>query len=106
MNKPTPDTTTGHETWSFTAQPGEAQRAYLVLDNGGPTRWVEMQPVVGQRGHWDATVTLTPGRYRARYFTAHQGGGSINHGGVGLTAQRVGGHCPGVEVLPAEARAA
>ena len=103
---PTPDVpTTEHESWTFTAKPGEAHRAYLVLDGGGPSRWVEMQPVVGRRGAWDANVILTPGRYRARYFTA-QNGSVVNHGGAGLLAKRTAGHCPGVEVAPAEARAA
>lgn len=96
---------TDHESWTFTANPGEVQRAYLVLDSGGPTRWIEMQPVVGLRGHWDASVHLTPGRHRARFFTA-QNGSFVNHGNTRLDAKRTAGNCPGVEVVPTGAQAA
>ncbi|MFI4861475.1 MAG: hypothetical protein ACIAXF_12445 [Phycisphaerales bacterium JB063] len=98
--------TEGYETWRFTAMPGEAQRVYLVLDGGvGPSRWVEMQPVVAKPGHWDATVQLKPGHHRARFFTGNNGA-FLNCGDFGLTAQRMGEPCPGVHLAPLEALAA
>lgn len=105
QEKPGPiDTRT--ESWTFTAIPGEAQRVYLVLDGGaGPSRWVEMQPVPGQPGHWDTTTQLPPGRHRARYFTGNEGT-FLNCGSFGLYAQRIGEPCPGVELEPLETRAA
>ncbi|MEM9415411.1 MAG: hypothetical protein AAGA29_08050 [Planctomycetota bacterium] len=96
----------GFEAWRFIATPCEAQRVYLVLDDGvGPTRWIEMQPVVGRPGQWDATANLKPGHHRARYFTSNDGA-YLNCGNFGLSAQRTSGPCPGVSLEPLEALAA
>ncbi len=93
------------ETWTFTAMPGVADRVYLVLDDGGPSRWVPMQPVPGQRGSWNTTVRLTPGRYQARHFI-ETAGTYINCGDTGLTAVRAPGPPAGVQLEPFSIQAA
>ncbi|XAM00018.1 hypothetical protein OT109_01255 [Phycisphaeraceae bacterium D3-23] len=109
MTEPTqtlPTMTEHFETWRFTAVPCEAQRVYLVLDDGiGPSRWIEMQPVVGRKGHWDASANLKPGHHRARYFTGNDGA-FLNCGNFGLSAQRTSAPCPDVFLEPLEALAA
>jgi len=86
------------ESWRFSVRPGRAQRVYLVLDGPLlPSRWIEMQPVVGQEGQWDTTTHLLPGDYRFRYFVASEGA-YLNCGTSGLFGQRLGAIDPGVRI--------
>ena len=86
------------EQWRFTVRPGRAQRVYLVLDgNTIPSRWIEMQPVVGEEGQWDAIAHLFEGSYRFRYFIANDGA-YLNCGTSGLVGERLSAADPAVRI--------
>jgi 1,4-alpha-glucan branching enzyme len=74
------------EQWMFRVYEPRADHVYLVKDyEDGPSSWVPMNRA--ERGWWELTLTLMPGRYRVRYFIA-EGSTFYNCGGFGLVAQR------------------
>jgi len=91
------DNTTG-ETWRFTTFASPADQVYLAVDGPTtPSRWIAMQPVVGEPGSWSVLATILPGRHRLRYFTV-ENGTYLNCGSAGLAGVRTSRQDPAVQI--------
>lgn len=91
------DSATG-EIWRFTIFAGQADQVYLAVDGPTtPSRWIEMQPIVGEPGSWRAQTTILPGRHRLRYFTV-ENGTYLNCGSAGLHGERTSTPNPAVRI--------
>lgn len=77
------------QTWRFSVQPGEAEGVFLVIEGPTtPSRWIAMQPAKDEPGVWTVSVSVVPGRTRARYYTI-ENGVYLNCGDLGLTSEPV-----------------
>ena len=86
------------ETWRFSTNAGPAQQVFLAVDGPTtPSRWIEMQPVAGERSAWRVDTTIPPGRHRVRYFTVDNGT-TLSCGTIGLVGQRISAPNPTVQI--------
>jgi len=86
------------ELWKFIAECPNVDQVYLVKDRvGGRSIWLPMQRTEGRQ--WQLLDQLEPGYYRFRYFLV-RGQTYFNGGSSDLTAFRVRGDDPRVEVEP------
>jgi len=93
------NTMTG-ELWMFNVDCPSADRVFLVEDClEGLSTWHEMQKSAD--GVWEMAYQLSPGRYRFRYYAA-EGRTFLNCGTYGLSARRLKGYDPQVQVEAVE----
>ncbi len=86
------------ETWRFTTNAGPAEQVYLAVDGPTtPSRWIQMQPVLGEPGTWSVLTTILPGRHRLRYYTVDNGT-TLNCGSIGLIGERTSKANPAVRI--------
>ncbi|MEM6550989.1 MAG: hypothetical protein AAF750_02445 [Planctomycetota bacterium] len=86
---PNPPTAAPVEDWLITAYAPHADATHLAREtNGQGLAWLPLQADPERPGHWSATIALTPGTHRLRYY-AQQDGTYLNCGAAGLTAHRL-----------------